>query len=166
MAKEKFPVTQAVRFLNAHAIPFTPHLYRYEEKGGTAVSARELGVDEHTVVKTLVMEDENRHPLIILMHGDRQVSTRELARQTGRTSIIPCSPETATRHTGYLVGGTSPFGTKKEMPVYVERTILDLPSIYINGGKRGFLVGIAPGVLTALLGAVPVSVAIGKEGGR
>lgn len=160
MAKESFPTTPAVRFLRAAQVPFTPHLYRYEERGGTAVSARELGVDEHAVIKTLVMEDEDRTPLIILMHGDRQVSTRELARQTGRRSISPCTPEVASRHTGYLVGGTSPFGMKRSMPVYLEASILHLPRIFINGGKRGFLVEIDPSNLTTLLHAQPVSVAI------
>jgi len=166
MARESCPVTPAVRVLRSARVPFTPHLYRYEEKGGTAVSARELGVDEHSVVKTLVMEDENQAPLIVLMHGDRQVSTRELARQTGRRSVTPCSPENASRHTGYLVGGTSPFGTRRSMPVYLERSILDLPRIFINGGKRGFLVGIDPSVLVTLLDAQPVEVAIEKGGGR
>ncbi len=144
MSKEKTPVTTAVRALRTAGIPFTDHLYAYEEKGGTAVSSRELGVDEHCVVKTLVMEDEGKHPLIVLMHGDRQVSTRELARILGVKSVSPCTPETAFRHTGYLVGGTSPFGTRRPMPVCMEETILSLPKIYINGGKRGYLVGIDP----------------------
>src|SRR5512146_1946320 len=125
MTREKTPVTPAVRHLRAAKVPFTDHLYAYEEKGGTAVSARELGVDEHAVVKTLVMEDEGGAPLIVLMHGDRQVSTKALARQIGRKAIQPCRPEVANRHTGYLVGGTSPFGTRKSMPVYMERTIAE-----------------------------------------
>lgn len=144
MAKEKTPVTPAIRVLKKEKADFTDHLYDYEEHGGTAFSARELGVDEHSVIKTLVMEDENKNPLIILMHGDLQVSTKNLARIIGVKSITPCTPETATKHTGYLVGGTSPFGTRKSMPVYMEETILDLPKIYINGGKRGFLVGLDP----------------------
>jgi Cys-tRNA(Pro) deacylase len=145
--------------LRAHDVRFTEHPYRYEEHGGTAVSARELGVDEHVVVKTLVMEDEGRQPLIVLMHGDRSVSTKDLARQLGRKTVRACDPAVAQRHTGYLVGGTSPFGTLKRLPTYVERSILALDAIYINGGRRGFLVRIAPGELTRVLGAVPVDVA-------
>ena len=163
MTKDRAPVTPAVRQLRAAGVAFTDHLYEYEEKGGTAVSARELGVDEHNVVKTLVMEDEQRNPLIVLMHGDRQVSTKELARCLGVKAVQPCTPETALRHTGYMVGGTSPFGTRKPLPVYMERSILDLPRIYINGGKRGYLVGVAPAQVQALLGAKPVSVAIDKD---
>ncbi len=144
MSREKTPVTTAVRALRAAGVAFTDHPYAYVEKGGTAVSSRELGVDEHCVVKTLVMEDEGKNPMIVLMHGDRQVSTRELARVVGAKSVAPCTPETAHRHTGYVVGGTSPFGTRRAMPVYMEETILDLPKIYINGGKRGYLVGIDP----------------------
>lgn len=153
-------MTAAVRALRAAGVEFTDHLYEYEEKGGTAVSARELGFDEHSVVKTLVMEDESANPLIVLMHGDRQVSTRELARVLGVKTVQPCSPETAHRHTGYLVGGTSPFGTRKQLPLYMERTILDLPRIYINGGKRGYLVGVAPADVRRLLAPTLVSVAI------
>jgi len=138
------PETQATKFLKAHKIPFSNHLYTYEEHGGTKVSARELNVDEHAVVKTLIFEDENAKPLVVLMHGDCKVSTKELARQIGRKKIEPCKPEVANRHTGYLVGGTSPFGTKKAMPIYLEKTILDLPLIYINGGRRGYLVGVHP----------------------
>ncbi len=160
MAKEKTPVTTAIRALRAAGAAFTHHLYAYEEKGGTAVSARELGVDEHAVVKTLVMEDDARKPLIILMHGDRQVSTKELARIVGAKSIAPCSPETAHRHTGYVVGGTSPFGTRHPLPVYMEETILDLPKIYINGGHRGYLVGIDPKDVARILKAKPVRVAV------
>ena len=153
-------VTSAIRALRAHGVPFTEHSYRYEEHGGTAVSARELGVDEHAVVKTLVMEDEARKSLIVLMHGDRSVSTKELARQIGRKTVRPCEPAVAQRHTGYQVGGTSPFGTLKPLPTYVERSILALDAIYINGGRRGFLVRLAPGELIRVLGAAPVDVAI------
>ena len=160
MAKEKLPVTPAVRQLRAEKVPFTDHLYAYEEKGGTAVSARELGVDEHCVIKTLVMEDENRTPLIVLMHGDLQVSTKELARVAGKKLISPCSPETAQKHTGYLVGGTSPFGTRRSMPVYMEEGIARLERIYINGGKRGYLVGMAPRDLVRALKPIPVKVGI------
>ena len=136
--------TPALAFLKAHGVAYTEHPYAYEEHGGTEVSARELGVEEHAVVKTLVMEDQNAKPLIVLMHGDKKVSTKNLARQAGMKSVAPCQPEVAQRHSGYLIGGTSPFGTKKEMPVYAEKTIFDLPKIYINGGRRGFLIGIAP----------------------
>lgn len=161
MAKEgKAPVTAAVRALRTAKIQFTDHLYAYEEKGGTAVSSRELGVDEHAVVKTLVMEDEAKNPLVVLMHGDRHVSTRELARVLGVKTISPCNPDTAQKHTGYLVGGTSPFGTRRRMTVCMEETILDLPLIYINGGKRGYLVGIDPRDLVKLLNPALVRVAI------
>ena len=138
----------------------TEHVYEYVEHGGTAVSARALGVDEHSVVKTLVMEDEKAAPLIVLMHGDCTVSTKNLARQIDRKKVEPCAPDAAQRHSGYLVGGTSPFGTRKRMPVFVERTVLDLPQIYINGGRRGYLVGIAPSVLSALVQATPVDCAL------
>jgi Cys-tRNA(Pro) deacylase len=141
---EHAPETPATRFLRTHNIAHSNHLYDYEEHGGTKISARELNVDEHAVVKTLVMEDENAKPLIVLMHGDRKVSTKELARQIGCKKVEPCKPEVANRHTGFLVGGTSPFGTKKPMPVCIEKSILDLPLIYINGGRRGFLVGVHP----------------------
>ncbi|HYS43741.1 MAG TPA: Cys-tRNA(Pro) deacylase [Geobacteraceae bacterium] len=160
MAKDKTPVTPAVRMLRTVGVAFTEHPYAYEEKGGTAVSARELGVDEHAVVKTLIMEDERKSPLIVLMHGDRQVSTKELARVMGVKSVTPCTPETALRHSGYLVGGTSPFGTRKEMPVYLEESILELPRIYINGGKRGFLVGVDPREVVRLLKPTLVKVGI------
>jgi Cys-tRNA(Pro) deacylase len=160
MAKEKVPVTTAIRHLRSENVVFSEHLYQYEEKGGTAVSARELGVDEHAVVKTLVMEDERKNPLIVLMHGDCQVSTKELARIMGVKLITPCSPETANRHPGYLVGGTSPFGTKKALPVYIEESILALPKIYLNGGKRGFLVGLDPAEAVRLLRPLLVKVAI------
>ena len=152
--------TPATKFLKAHAVAFTEHTYEYEEHGGTAVSARELGVDEHSVVKTLVMQDERREPLVVLMHGDRTVSTRNLARQAGLKSVEPCRPEVAQRHSGYLVGGTSPFGTRKPMRVFVEKTILGLPRIYINGGRRGYLVGIDPAELLRLLEAMPVEVGL------
>jgi Cys-tRNA(Pro) deacylase len=160
MSSERVPSTPAVLALRAAKVAFTPHFYTYEEKGGTAVSSRELGVDEHAVVKTLVMVDDKAAPLIVLMHGDNKVSTKALARIIGAKSIEPCAPDAAQRHSGYRVGGTSPFGTRKKMPVYVERTILDLPEIFINGGSRGFLVRIAPQVLTRLLAAQPVDVAI------
>lgn len=161
MAKEsKAPVTAAVRALRAAKVSFTDHLYVYEEKGGTAVSSRELGVDEHAVVKTLVMEDEAKNPLVVLMHGDRQVSTKELARVLGVKTIAPCTSDTAQKHTGYLVGGTSPFGTRRRMPVCLEETILDLPRIYINGGKRGYLVGIDPREVAKLLNPTLVRVGI------
>ena len=143
--------TPAVHFLKQHQVAFTEHEYRYEERGGTAVSSRELGVDEHVVIKTLVMEDERRQPLIILMHGDREVSTKNLARQIGAKTVSPCAPETAQKHTGYLVGGTSPFGTRKALPVYLERSIADLDRIYINGGRRGFLVSLSPDDLVRVL---------------
>jgi Cys-tRNA(Pro) deacylase len=158
----RMPSTPAVLALRAAGIAFTSHFYSYEEKGGTAVSSRELGVDEHAVVKTLVMEDDTHAPLIVLMHGDRKVSTKALARVIGAKSIAPCAPDAAQRHSGYRVGGTSPFGTRKKMPVYVERSILDLPAIYINGGSRGFLVRIAPEVLVRQLAARPVEVAIAQ----
>lgn len=160
MAKEKTPVTAAVRALRAAGVGFSDHLYSYEEKGGTAVSSRELGVDEHCVIKTLVMENDAKQPLIVLMHGDRQVSTKELARQIGVRSVEPCRPEVAQKHTGYLVGGTSPFGVRRQMPVYVEESILSLPLIYLNGGKRGYLVGLTPAELQRVLQPAPVRVAI------
>jgi Cys-tRNA(Pro) deacylase len=146
-----YPVTPAVRLLRQRGVEFEPHLYAYEERGGTRHSAEALGVDEHAVVKTLVMETETRSPLVVLMHGDREVSTKQLARAVGARSVRPCDPAVAQKHTGYVVGGTSPFGTRAAMPVYAERTIFDLPKIYINGGKRGFLVSIDPQVLRAVL---------------
>jgi Cys-tRNA(Pro) deacylase len=160
VGREKTPVTAAIRVLRAAGVVYTEHPYDYEEKGGTAVSARELGVDEHSVVKTLVMEDDRGRPLVILMHGDREVSTKELARAIGAKSVTPCSPETAHRHSGYIVGGISPFGTRHTMPVYMEGTILDLPKIYINGGRRGFLVGMNPGDVARILSTVSVHVGI------
>lgn len=134
----------AIPVLKKHGVAFTEHEYRYEDRGGTAVSSRELGVDEHAVIKTLVMEDEHKQPLIVLMHGDREVSTKNLARQTGKKTVSPCAPDVAQRHTGYLVGGTSPFGTRKPLPIYMERSIADLDRLYINGGRRGFLVSMTP----------------------
>ncbi len=160
MAKEKTPVTAAVRVLRAEKVNFTDHPYTYEDKGGTAVSSRELGVDEHAVIKTLVMEDEKRTPLIVLMHGDLQVSTKELARIIGVKQVSPCSAETAQKQSGYMVGGTSPFGTRNPMPVYVEESITTLPKIYINGGKRGYLVGMSPTELVRVLKPQLVTVGI------
>jgi len=152
--------TPATAFLRQHGVAFSEHVYDYVEHGGTSESARQLGVAEHQVVKTLVMQDERARPLIVLMHGDKQVSTKNLARQIGAKSVEPCQPEVAQRHSGYLVGGTSPFGTKKPMPIYVERSILALPTVCINGGRRGYLVGISPAVLPALLDAKPVDCAL------
>lgn len=157
---KSFPSTPAALFLRSKGVEFSAHSYRYEERGGTAVAARELHVDEHAVVKTLVMEDAGHKPLIVLMHGDREVSTKNLARQVGARTVSPCTPDAATRHTGYLVGGTSPFATRKAIPVYIERTILDLPTIYINGGSRGFLLGVSPADVVRVLGATAVDVAI------
>ena len=157
------PVTPAVRVLRAAGVDFTEHLYSYEEHGGTRVSARELGVDEHSVVKTIVMHDDRRQPLIALMHGDMNVSARNLGRSIGARTIEPCDPAVAQRHTGYLVGGTSPFGMRRALPVYVQSTILALPRIYINGGKRGFLVGIQPQVLLDLLAPTCVDIAAPRE---
>ena len=153
--------TPAIHFLRQHHVPFTEHLYRYEERGGTAVSARELGVDEHLVIKTLVMEDERKQPLIVLMHGDCDVSTKNLARQIGCKTVAPCDPEVAQKHTGYLVGGTSPFGTRKTMPVYLERSIATLERIYINGGRRGFVIALAPADLVRVLSPTLVDASIG-----
>ncbi|MBK5105985.1 MAG: Cys-tRNA(Pro) deacylase [Burkholderiales bacterium] len=158
--KEHVSETPATAVLKKHGVVYTEHVYAYEEHGGTAASARELGVPEHAVVKTLVMEDEAKRALIVLMHGDRKVSTKNLARQIGVKKVEPCTPEAANRHSGYLVGGTSPFGTRKAMPVYVEKSVLALDRIYINGGRRGYLVGIAPEVLLRLLGAKSVEVAL------
>ena len=158
--KEHISETQATQLLRKHHVSFDEHPYPYEEHGGTSVSARELGVPEHAVIKTLVMQDEAAKPLIVLMHGDCKVSTKNLARAIGCKSVEPCKPEVAQRHSGYMIGGTSPFGTKKAMPVYVEQSILDLPRIYINGGRRGFLVSLAPQVLLDLLKAKPVQCAL------
>lgn len=159
MAKEKIPSTGAIRLLKQHKIPFTPRPYRYEEKGGTKVSARELQVDEHQVIKTLVMEDENQKALIVLMHGDKEVSLKQLARELNVKQVTPCPPTKADKLTGYQTGGISPFGTRQPLPVFVEKTILDLNKIYINGGKRGFLVEIDPQDLLSVL--KPQSVEVG-----
>lgn len=155
----KYPVTQAVRVLRAANVAFEAHEYAYVEKGGTATSSAALGVPEHQVIKTLVLEDDAKEPLIVLMHGDKQVSTRNLARQIGARSVQPCKPEVADRHSGYQVGGTSPFGTRKAMKIYMERTILDLPRIWINGGRRGFLVSLEPREAARVLAPVLVDVA-------
>ena len=162
MAKKAAHVseTPATAWLRERRLPFTEHVYDYVEHGGTTESARQLGVDEHAVIKTLVMQDERARPLIVLMHGDRQVSTKNLARQIGVKSIQACTPEVAQRHSGYQLGGTSPFGTRKAMPIYVERSVLALPRICINGGRRGYLVGIEPRVLIDQLAARPVDCAI------
>ncbi|MFZ7319169.1 Cys-tRNA(Pro) deacylase [Comamonas jiangduensis] len=154
--------TPATQLLKAHQVAFTEHPYDYVEHGGTAESAKQLGLDEHAVVKTLVMQDQDAKPLIVLMHGDCTVSTKNLARQIGAKSVEPCKPEVAQRHSGYLVGGTSPFGVRKQMPVYIEQTILDLPRIAINGGRRGFLVQLQPRVCVELLGAQPVQCALAQ----
>ena len=153
-------MTAAVRALREAAVPFTEHPYAYLEHGGTAAFAAQSGIEERAVIKTLVMEDETKKPLVVLMHGDREVSTKELARLLGVKKIQPCSEQTAERHSGYQVGGTSPFGLRKPLPIYIEATILDLPKIYINGGKRGFLVGLDPKELARVLGPTPVRVGI------
>ena len=153
--------TPATQLLRRRGVAFGEHVYDWIEHGGTAESARQLGLDEHAVVKTLVMQDEAARPLIVLMHGDRTVSTKNLARQTGRKSIEPCSPEVAQRHTGYQVGGTSPFATRKVLPVFVEAGILELASAFVNGGRRGYLVSVAPRLFVDLLGAQPVHCALG-----
>ncbi|MDP1536987.1 MAG: aminoacyl-tRNA deacylase [Burkholderiales bacterium] len=160
MSAPRLPSTPAVLALRAAGVACTPHFYAYQERGGTAVSARELGVDEHAVIKTLVMQDDAARSCIVLMHGDREVSTKALARHLGVKRVEPCKPAVAERHTGYRVGGTSPFGTRRKMPVYLEQTVLDLPGIYINGGSRGFLVGISPQALVVLLQPELVAVAI------
>jgi len=160
MAKEKIPSTPAIRALKEHGVTFTLHPYKYEERGGTAVAARELGCDEHETVKTLVMEDEHKKPLIILMHGDREVSTKNLARTIGTKSVTPCDPAVAQKHTEYMVGGTSPFGIRRAMPIYVEESILDLPRIFINAGHRGLLAEMDPSDMARLLNPKPVQVGI------
>ena len=152
--------TPATAFLARHAVKYTEHEFEYKEHGGTSHSSTSLGVPEHHVVKTLIMEDDRGDPLVVLMHGDRKVSTKELARQAGVKKIAPCKPEAATRHSGYLIGGTSPFGTRKEMRVFLERSVLDLPVIYINGGRRGYLLGMDPAELTRVLAPKLVEVAI------
>jgi Cys-tRNA(Pro) deacylase len=155
----KHPVTMAIRALRAGNVAFEPHLYAWQPHGGTRASSEALGVDEHAVVKTLIFEDDAAKPLCILMHGDREVSAKQLARVIGVKSVGPCKPEVADRHSGYQVGGTSPFGLKRAMPIYMERTIAELPQIYINGGARGFLVAIAPSELVRVLAPVLVDVA-------
>ena len=159
MAKLGYPVTAAVRVLREHGVDFTHHPYAYEERGGTAVSARELGVSEHAVIKTLIMEDDAKKPLIVLMHGDREVSTKTLARIAGVKTISPCAPAVADRHSGYQVGGTSPFGTRRAMPVYAQRTIAELPRVYVNGGRRGYLVGMVSAELVRVLAPKLVDIA-------
>jgi Cys-tRNA(Pro) deacylase len=166
VSKDRQPVTAAVRVLREHGVAFTDHPYAYEERGGTAVSARELGVDEHAVVKTLIMEDDAKRPLVVLMHGDRDVSTRNLARRLGVKTIAPCTPEVADRHSGYQIGGTSPFGTRRKMPVYMERSIAGLERLYVNGGRRGYLVGMAPADLVRVLQPELVDVAVRPGGDR
>ena len=158
--KEHVSETPATQFLRKHQAAFAEHPYPYEEHGGTAVSARALGVDEHCVIKTLVMQDEAAKPLIVLMHGDRKVSTKNLARAIGCKSVEPCKPDVAQRHSGYQIGGTSPFGTRKVLPVYIEASILDLDTIYINGGRRGYLVALDPRVAAELVQAKPVHCAL------
>ena len=160
MGAKHISETPATQILRAHQVAFTEHPYEYLEHGGAEHSAKVLGLDPFSVVKTLVMQDQDAKPLIVLMHGNRKVSTKNLARQIGAKSVEPCAPEVAQRHSGYLVGGTSPFGTRRDMPVYIEKSILDLPKIAINGGKRGYLVGIAPQVCIDLLGARSVNCAL------
>ncbi len=162
MAKKERHVslTPATQWLRRHGVEFSEHPYDYVDHGGTAESARQLGVPEHAVIKTLVMHDDKAQPLLVLMHGDREVSTKALARVLGVKSIEPCPVEVAQRHSGYLVGGTSPFGTRKPLPVVVQASVLELPRIWINGGRRGYLVGLAPAVLSATLGATPVHCAL------
>jgi Cys-tRNA(Pro) deacylase len=160
MKPAKEPITQAVRVLRAAGVAFAGHPYTYVEGGGTAQFARELGVDEHLVIKTLVMEDEQRQPMLVLMHGDRQVSTQALARAIGIKRVAPCDPKVADRHSGYQVGGTSPFGARRTMPVYCEQGILDLPRLYINGGKRGYIISLATADLLRVLQPTLVSMAV------
>ncbi|KHD87631.1 MAG: membrane protein [Bdellovibrio sp. ArHS] len=160
--KDKFPMTLAIRELQAHNVSYTGHLFPYQEKGGTRHSSEQLGVDEHIVIKTLIMETEDKSPLIVLMHGDMQVSTKQLARELGVKTVSPCKPEVADRHSGYQVGGTSPFGTKRKMPVYMEKSIAELAQIYINGGKRGFLVSLSPQEVVRLLKPQYVTVGIAE----
>ncbi len=159
MAKDKQPVTRAIRVLREHGVAYTEHPYAYEERGGTAVSARELGVPEHACIKTLIMEDDHRRPMIVLMHGDREVSTKNLARLIGVKSVAPCDPAVADRHSGYQVGGTSPFGTRRAMPVYAQASIAALPCLYVNGGRRGLLVGMRPDDLVRVLNPVLADIA-------
>jgi len=160
MTKERIPSTPAIRVLRKSGIIFTPRPYKYEDRGGTKVAARELNCDEHQTVKTLVMEDADKKPFIILMHGDMEVSTKELAREIGTKTVTPCDPQTAQKHTGYMVGGTSPFGTRKNMPIYMEESISDLSTVLINAGRRGFLVEIQPAEIVRILDPIPVKVGI------
>lgn len=160
MPRERMPVTNAIRVLREHAVRYTDHPYDYAPRGGTSVSARELGVDEHAVIKTLIMEDDRKRPMIVLMHGDREVSTKNLARFLGVKHVAPCEPALADRHTGYQVGGTSPFGTRRSMPVYMERSIVELAYLYVNGGRRGYLVGMAPAELMRVLRPTLVDIAV------
>jgi Cys-tRNA(Pro) deacylase len=160
MAKEKFPATRAIRQLKESGVDFSLYFYKFEEQGGTTVAAKELNVDEHQVIKTLVMEADNGDPLLILMHGNKKVSTKALARALGVKTVNPCDPQIAHKHTGYFVGGTSPFGTRKSLKVYLEASIMELPTIYINAGKKGLLAKMSPGDLKKLLTLTPVSVAI------
>lgn len=163
MAKEKHvSETPATQFLKKHKVGFTEHPYEYVDHGGATEAARQLGLDLHQVAKTLIMEDEQALPLIVVMHGDREVSTKNLARQTGVKKIAPCTPETAQKHSGYLVGGTSPFATRKKMPVWMEEELLNYPTIYVNGGRRGYLIGVAPSALLDLLDAKPVQAGLMK----
>ena len=160
LKQDKFPVTQAIRALRAAKVDFTQHLYTYEEHGGTAVCARELGIDEHAAIKTIVFETDTGAPLIVLMHGDREVSAKSMARILGTKTVTPLTPAKVTALTGYMVGGTSPFGTRRPVPVYMEKTILDLPGVYINGGKRGFILGMDPADIVRVLDATPVEAAM------
>lgn len=161
---EKPPMTAAIRELQEAKVEFKGFQFKYEEKGGTAVSSRELGVPEHTIIKTLIMENDAKEPMVILMHGDLQVSTKQMARELGVKTVSPCKPEVAERHSGYQVGGTSPFGTRKKMPVYMEKTILELDRIFINGGRRGYLVSVSPQELIRVLN--PVLVSVGVKGSK
>jgi Cys-tRNA(Pro) deacylase len=160
MSKDKAPITPAIRVLRNEKAAYTEHPYQYVDRGGTATFAKQYGVDEHDVIKTLIMEDDEKKPMIVLMHGDREVSTKELARIIGAKRVQPCIPETAQKHSGYMVGGTSPFGTRKTMPVYMEETILKLPKIFINGGRRGYLIGIDPKEIVKVLKPVLVRVGV------
>lgn len=155
-----YPVTRAIHVLRQHQVDFEPKFYKYEPRGGTRVSARELGVPEHEVIKTLILEDEKKQPLCVLMHGDCEISMKSMARQLGKKTVSPCAPAVADRHSGYQVGGTSPFGLKRPLPIFVEKSILNLERIYINGGARGFLVALHPQELVRVLQAVEVEVAI------
>lgn len=166
MAKDKHVTeTPATQLLKKKKIPYTEHPYDYVDHGGAGEAARQLGLDPHQVAKTLIMEDEHARPLIIVMHGDCEVSTKNLARQIGAKKVGPCTPETAQKHSGYLVGGTSPFATRKQMPVWIEASLLEYPEIYLNGGRRGYLLGLDPAVLVELLAARPVTAGLPKHSG-